>query len=121
MIFVADESVDGPIVSALREAGYEVVFMAELMPGATDAEVLAVSERSGAVLVTADGDFGTLTHLNRLPYRGILFYRLPKSGVSGRPEKILSTVRLLGEQLIGAFTVVSENKTRVRRIDSRFV
>jgi len=38
MQFVADESVDQPIVQTLREAGYDVLYVAELAPGLDDAK-----------------------------------------------------------------------------------
>jgi Domain of unknown function (DUF5615) len=40
MNFVADESCAGPVVRALREAGHDVIAIAEVANGATDEEVL---------------------------------------------------------------------------------
>ena len=40
MNFLADESVDGPIVEALREDGHDLQYVAEISPGITDDEVL---------------------------------------------------------------------------------
>ena len=37
---MADESCAKPVVLALREAGHDVVFIAEVAPGATDEQVL---------------------------------------------------------------------------------
>ena len=52
MTFVADESVGGQIVEAVRGLGYEVVFIAETAPGIDDQEVLRRAESTGAVLLT---------------------------------------------------------------------
>lgn len=60
MRFVADESVDRQIVEELRLAGHEVLYIAEVEPGVVDEIVLARSTGWGAVLVTADKDFGEM-------------------------------------------------------------
>jgi len=40
MNFLADESCAGPVIRALREAGHDVVAIAEVAKGATDEQVL---------------------------------------------------------------------------------
>jgi hypothetical protein len=40
MNFLADESCAGPVIRALREAGHDVIAIAEVAPGATDQQVL---------------------------------------------------------------------------------
>ena len=49
MRFLADESVDRPIVDALRRAGYDVDYIAELAPGTADPEVLDQANRESSV------------------------------------------------------------------------
>lgn len=41
-LIVADESVDGRIISALKDAGYEVLSIAADYPGISDREVIGV-------------------------------------------------------------------------------
>ncbi len=60
MNFVADESVDQSIVSRLRVDRHLVEAVSELSPGITDDEVLSRALDKGAVLLTADKDFGEL-------------------------------------------------------------
>lgn len=60
MRFVADESVDKPIVNRLREDNHEVISVAELEPSISDDEVLKISTDEKAVLITGDTDFGEL-------------------------------------------------------------
>ena len=52
---LADESVERQIVDALRRAGYDVDFIAELAPGAADPDVLERANRGSSVLITGDG------------------------------------------------------------------
>ena len=40
MNFVADESCAGPVIQAFREAGHDVIAIAEVAKGVTDEEVL---------------------------------------------------------------------------------
>ena len=60
MNLVADESVDSPIVERLRQDGHAVFYIAELDPGIDDGAVLDEANRSGALLITSDKDFGEL-------------------------------------------------------------
>jgi len=66
MKIVADEGVDRQVVEQLRRENHEVIYVAELAPGISDDEVLQLANERGAVLLTADKDFGELVfRLNR--------------------------------------------------------
>ena len=58
MNFLADESCAAPVVRALREAGHDVVAIAQIAPGASDEQVLEMAMSEGRVLITEDRDFG---------------------------------------------------------------
>jgi predicted nuclease of predicted toxin-antitoxin system len=73
---VADESVDGHIVTRLRADGHTVEFIAELDPGIPDEAVLGRSRELGAILLTADKDFGELVFRQGLLHSGIVLLRL---------------------------------------------
>ena len=62
---MADESVEGPTVSALGAAGHDVLLIAETSPGIEDAKVLGIARVEQALLLTADEDFGELVFRNR--------------------------------------------------------
>jgi predicted nuclease of predicted toxin-antitoxin system len=57
MNFLADESCAGPVVRTLREAGHDVVAIAEVAAGATDEQVLERALNEKRVLITEDRDF----------------------------------------------------------------
>jgi hypothetical protein len=44
---VADECIDKEIVDALREEGFDVLYVAEISPSISDAEVLEMASRLG--------------------------------------------------------------------------
>lgn len=52
MNFMADEGVDAPIVSLLRQEGHQVWYVAEMSPGVPDTAVLHVAHRENAILIT---------------------------------------------------------------------
>ena len=59
MNLLADESVDQPIVTHLRQQGYHVWYVAEMEPGLSDEAVLQLANHEGAVLLTADRTWGS--------------------------------------------------------------
>jgi predicted nuclease of predicted toxin-antitoxin system len=76
MKFVADESVDLPIVERLRHDGHIVWYVAEMDPGITDDEVLRQAVQQNAILMTADKDFGELVFRQRRMTCGIILIRV---------------------------------------------
>jgi len=116
MQFVADESVDQPIVQTLREAGYDVLYVAELAPGLDDAAVLDSANREGRLLLTADKDFGEIVVREQRLSTGVILLRL--AGLSNQ-RKAMLTLRAIqenAERLIGHIAVVGVGRVRVRPI-----
>lgn len=62
MNFVADESVDGPIVDLLRSKGHPIVYIAEMKQGVDDQTVFDLANNDRAVLLTEDKDFGEIVY-----------------------------------------------------------
>jgi predicted nuclease of predicted toxin-antitoxin system len=58
--WLVDECVDAGLVSHLRAAGHDVVYMAEVAPAASDAKVMTLAQAETRVLLTEDKDFGDL-------------------------------------------------------------
>ena len=111
MSFLADENFPRPAVEALRQAGLDVEWIAEVNPGAADDEVLAHCVSTGRTLLTFDKDFGELAYHRGLPSEcGVVLFRI----LSQSPEEIaalaLSTIRSQ-PTWIGQFSVVT--RTRV--------
>ncbi len=113
-MIVADENIPAPVVEALRAAGHEVTYISEVAPTIDDDAVLALALGSGAVLVTADKDFGELVYLRRLATAGVVLLRL--GDVPDEEQARIVTALLDGHQteLISAFTVVTPARVRIR-------
>ncbi|MBD0367365.1 MAG: DUF5615 family PIN-like protein [Flavisolibacter sp.] len=60
MKLLADESVDKPIIDALRMAGFDVVYILEIAPEIDDGTILNLSNDEQRILLTQDKDFGEL-------------------------------------------------------------
>ena len=58
MNLFADESVDQEIVEVLRNDGHMVLYVAEMDPGIPDDAVLTRANKTNALLLTADKDYG---------------------------------------------------------------
>jgi predicted nuclease of predicted toxin-antitoxin system len=114
MRWVADEGVDAPIVARLREQDHVVWYVAEMMAGIADEEVLALAQEQDAILLTNDKDFGALVFQQRRVTAGVVLMRL--AGLSAQ-QKAALVVRMIDEhasRLRGAFTVITPRRVRIR-------
>jgi predicted nuclease of predicted toxin-antitoxin system len=113
MLIIADESVDAPIIAALRAAGHDVRAIAEISPSATDAAVLLQAVSAGAVLITLDRDFGELIFSKgHQPPLAVIYLRA--NGMS-LGEMIAQTLSALSEPfLFGRHVTIDRNHRRTK-------
>jgi len=104
--FVADESCDAAIVQTLREAGHDVVAVAERCPGAEDAQVISFASSETHVLVTEDKDFGQLVFACGQGHCGVVLLRYPFPLASRIADQLADLISRRGESLIGSFVVL---------------
>jgi predicted nuclease of predicted toxin-antitoxin system len=76
MLWLADECVAAPLVAQLRDAGHDVLYVAELAAGLDDHQVIALAEAQGSLLLTDDKDFGDLVFRHRHSVPGIVSMRI---------------------------------------------
>lgn len=117
MKILADESVDKDIVVRLRKDGHSVDYVAEINPGIMDEEVLILANDENTLLLTADKDFGELIFRQGLIKRGIVLYRLAGVSREEKAEIISSAIAEHGEELLNAFSVITEKAVRIRKIE----
>jgi predicted nuclease of predicted toxin-antitoxin system len=115
MNLLADESVDQPIVTRLRQEGHSVVYVAEVSPSISDDAVLQQANSQGALLLTADKDFGELVFRHNRVHAGVVLIRLFGMLAEIKAEIVAETLRDRAADLPGAFTVVSPGMVRIRR------
>lgn len=114
MKFLADESVDFPIVKLMRELGFEVDFIAEISPSISDTEVLRIANEKEAILITMDKDFGELIYRNKHNSFGIILLRTNHLENELKLTIINEVINKYIDELPNKFTVVQENNVRIR-------
>jgi predicted nuclease of predicted toxin-antitoxin system len=77
---------------------------------------LSVAVRLGAVLVTADKDFGELVFRLRRASGGVVLLRLSGTPSSVKIVLVVRSVEVYGAQMAGAFTVITPRSVRLRKL-----
>ena len=76
MKLLADENLDRSVVARLREAGHQVLAVAEMEPGISDDVVLDRANDDAAILLTEDKDFSYLAYSQFVVNHGVILFRL---------------------------------------------
>jgi predicted nuclease of predicted toxin-antitoxin system len=113
--FVADESCAGPVIRALREAGHDVIAIAERAAGASDEAVIERAFNERRVLITEDRDFGELVYARGRSAAGVVFVKFSSRARRAKPAAVVEAVAKLGGRLRGGFTVVGPGRVRLAR------
>jgi predicted nuclease of predicted toxin-antitoxin system len=116
MKLLADESLEARLVEYLRGEGHDVLFVAELSPGVSDADVVALANREQRVLLTNDKDFGELTFLQRRVKNGIVLLRFQSESIPLKQDRLSQLLKNRGADLPSSFTVVSDARVRLRHL-----
>jgi len=114
MNFLADESVDAPIVERLRIDGHSVSYVTEMSPSIADEEVLERANTGKCPLVTGDKDFGELVFRLHHVHQGVILLRLPGIATSLKASIVSDAIRLHGNEMLDAFTVITPAMVRIR-------
>ena len=86
-----------------------------MSPGIMDDAVLMESRTSASVLITADKDFGELVFRQRQASSGVLLIRLWGLGPEVKAAVVSGAIQEHGQELLGAFAVLSPGNIRIRR------
>jgi len=111
--FLADERCDFAVVRALRAGGFEVLAVAELMPGVDDDQVIRCAVDEGCLLLTEDKDFGQLVYAAGHRACGIVLIRYSAAARPMLAARIMALVRDHGERLMGSFVVLTPERIRI--------
>ncbi len=102
-----------PVIQALREAGHDVVAIAEVAGGASDDQVLERALKEKCVLITEDRDFGELVYGRGRSSAGVVLLRFHSRARRAKAATVVDAVARLGRRLEDAFTVVEPGRVRV--------
>ena len=115
MRFLADENCDFAVVRSLRDAGHDVLAVAEIHRGASDEEVIDLAVSGRRILITEDKDFGQLVFAAARTNSGVIFVRFPISARNSLAATVLELVSIRAETLYSCFVVVEPGRIRVTR------
>ena len=116
MKLLADECVAGSTVAAMRAAGFDVEWIAEALPGAADADVLARAFGAGRLLLTEDKDFGELTIRFGHAFHGVVLVALAGLPAAARAARTVAALQALGDRGAGQFVVIEQHRIRRRAL-----
>lgn len=91
-----------------------MIYMAEADPGTDDDEVLSQAFSTGAVLVTADKDFGELVFRLGQASNGVFLLRLAGLSPDAKAAVVADVFARHGEEFPSAFSVISPGAVRIR-------
>jgi predicted nuclease of predicted toxin-antitoxin system len=111
--FLADESCDFAVVSALRNSGFDVVAISETTHRSDDREVIDQAFRDRRILLTEDKDFGRLVFASHAESAGVILIRFPGGARATLARTICELVREHGTDLAGSFVVTQPGYVRI--------
>jgi predicted nuclease of predicted toxin-antitoxin system len=114
-----DECIDDGLVSHLRAAGHDVVYMAEVAPTVSDTEVMLRAQTEQRILLTEDKDFGDLVFRHGRSVPGLVLSRIDPAMHELKRVRLDAAIRQFGENLLGRYTVVEEARFRSRPLAQR--
>ena len=112
--FLADESCDFAFVRVLRQNEYDVKAIVEVMPGASDLEVLESGFEEKRVLLTEDKDFGEWIFPQKNATSGVILLRYPIETKSQMSLSIIELVSEHGSELRNRYVVLEPGRARIR-------
>ncbi len=115
MRFLADESCDFAVVTALRGGGHDVTAVVVTNAGADDEVVLALARADARVLLTEDKDFGLLAYASVRETAGVILIRFPAGARRSLGQAVVDVVTTLGDRIMGAFIVLEPGRARLSR------
>ena len=116
MNFVADESLDFPIIKALRKEGHSIYSILEDHQGAEDDTILKLAREKNCVLITTDKDFGELVYRLKNMSSGIILLRLAGLSVQEKIQILIPAIQIHEKEFANAFTVITKPSIRIRKL-----
>ena len=117
MRFLANENFPLDAVEALRQNGHDVAWIRIDSPGISDPQVLSRAQAENRILLTFDKDFGELAFRSQFPATtGIILFRIKAPSSAVVAEKVVRVIALR-DDWYGHFSVVEDDKVRMRNIE----
>nr|MBI1229531.1 toxin-antitoxin system, toxin component [Cytophagales bacterium] len=115
-MILADEGLNGNLVRALREDGYEITWIKETKPGIEDEDIISLAMQTSQILITEDKDFGEWIFAHHLSGLTIIFLRYDKEDYSRILSFLKTELKTMESGEKNEFITINKNKVRRRRI-----
>ena len=117
MRFLADENFPFPSIKVLREKGFEIISVSEILSGISDEEVLRKVSAENPIILTFDRDYGELIFKYQKENPPAVVYFRTKGQTPNEAGKILSDkIEAEGILLENSFTVIEATGVRQRKL-----
>ena len=114
MKFLLDEDIGKLVTEFLRKKGHDVKSAIEDLRGFPDQEILQIACKKERILITLDQAFGRMIYQTHSPHRGVILLRLKKESQEAIIKILEKVITQIGEELENKFTIVTEEKIRIR-------
>jgi len=121
MKFFADVHISPRTVGFLKDLGYDVVRVPEVMAGsASDTEIISRAENDGRIVLTQDLDFSALVALSGKRTPSVVSLRLTSAKIEHVNRRLEQVLFSIGDDLRrGAIVTVEDYRVRVRMLPLR--
>jgi predicted nuclease of predicted toxin-antitoxin system len=117
--FLADESCDRAVIAALREDGYDVFAVSEVMTRSIDSDLMRQAVTQRHILLTEDKDFGALVFVTHMDSSGVILMRFPAIARQSLVDSVRHAVREHDDAPIDTFNVIQPGLVRQNRRSPR--
>jgi predicted nuclease of predicted toxin-antitoxin system len=114
--WLADECVAAALVAFLRAGGHDVLYVAEVAAGLSDADVITLASREMRLLFTEDKDFGDLVFRRERAVPGVVLMRIDAEKPLLKATRLAAAIERYGEGFFGRYMVIEEGRFRSRRL-----
>ena len=84
MKFIADENLGIRVPEFLKNSGFDIVSVKEILRGKPDQDILSFANEQNRILITLDKDFGELVFKEKLIHSGVVLLRLKDESVENK-------------------------------------
>jgi len=108
---LADENIPKTVIKILREKGYNVIAIYEIIPGMNDEEVIELAIKESRIIITFDKEFGRIALLNP-NITGIILLRIPPSNPIYIAERLISVLEKI-DNLYNKLVIIRRRSIKI--------
>jgi predicted nuclease of predicted toxin-antitoxin system len=119
--FIADVHISPLTVTTLRQQGYDIVRVTDILPATTpDSEILEFARVENHIVLTQDLDFSALVALGGFIQPSLVTLRLSSAQPDVVSQRLLEVLPQLEQVLIeGSAITIADNTVRFRKLPIR--